>query len=115
MWGECMKVKNEKTVTWPEARHILGARDKESELGYEQKKALEHLNKFSKIKKKDLKQLMENLSKIEKLKEKHIASIISFMPQKKEEINMLFANEHIILSDADKSEILKLIKPLAVD
>lgn len=106
-----MKVKGEKNITWPEARHVLMTKEKEQELGYEQKRALEHLNKFSKMAKKDLKELVDSLSRIEKLNDRHIATIISFMPSKKEEINMLFANEHIILSDSDKSEILKLIKP----
>jgi len=106
-----MKVKGEKTVTWPEARHVLGSKEKDNELGYEQKKALDHLNKFSKMTKKDLKDLIGSLSKIEKLNEKHIATVVSFMPAKREELNMLFANEHIILSDSNKDEILKLIKP----
>ncbi len=109
-----MKVKGEKNVTWPEARHTLMLKEKNQELGYEQKKALEHLNKFSKMSKKDLKDLVDGLSKIEKLKDKHMAIIISFMPQKKEEINMLFANEHIILSESDKSDIVKLTKPFAL-
>ena len=106
-----MKVKAEKPVPWAEARHILENRSKTKELGYEQKKALEHLNKFAKMTKKDLKELLSGLSKIEKLNEKHIAVLASFLPKSKNEINMLFANEHIILSEEEKEAILKLTKP----
>lgn len=108
-----MKIKGESTVSWPKARHILESKAKTKELGYEQKKALDHLNKFSKMTKKELKEIVSELSKIEKLQEKHIVSIVSFMPTKKEDINMLFANEHIILSESDKDSILKVTKDYA--
>ena len=110
-----MKIKDESAISWAEARHILDSKIDSKELGYEQKKALEHLNKFSKITKKNLKELVNGLSKIEKLQDKHIVSLVSFMPTKKEDINMLFANEHIILSESDKDSIVKLTKEFASD
>jgi DNA-directed RNA polymerase subunit F len=109
-----MKVKSEKTVTWPEARHILETKEKIKALGYEQKKGLDHLNRFSKMNKKDLKELTGSLSEIKKLNEKHVVNIISFLPRNKDELNLLFASEHIILSEPDKDSILKLIKEFTV-
>lgn len=104
-----MKVKTEKSVSWSEARHILESKSKDAELGYEQKKALEHLNKFSKLTKKDLKEVTKSLAEIDKLNEKHITAVLSFLPRKVEEVNLLFANEHIILSDSDKKTITDLV------
>jgi len=108
-----VKIKDEKPISWPEARSILAARSKQKELGYEQKKSLDHLNKFAKMTKKDLKTLIDGLSKIEKLNERHIVVLASVLPKTKDELNMIFANEHTILSDSDKDAILKLTKPLS--
>jgi DNA-directed RNA polymerase subunit F len=108
-----MEIKDEKFVSWPEAKKILEKKAKEKELGYEQKNALEHLRKFSKLNDKAINDMMDEFRKIEKLKERNIISIINMMPKDADEIRLLFANEIVTVSDDDKKKILSIVKKFA--
>lgn len=105
-----MDVKSEKFVSWTDAKKILEKKVKEKELGYEQKNALEHLRKFSRLTEKDTSEMVEELKKIEKLRERHIVGIVNMLPQDPDELRMLFANEIVTLSDDDKKKILSIVK-----
>lgn len=105
-----MDVKNERNVTWAEARKFLEKKAKEKELGYEQKNALEHLRKFCKNSEKKTEELMEDLGKIEKLKEKHRIMVANMMPQDPEDMRVLFQHEIIDLSEEDKKKVLSIVK-----
>ncbi|MEM5812427.1 MAG: RNA polymerase Rpb4 family protein [Candidatus Aenigmatarchaeota archaeon] len=108
-----MKVLNEKFVSWVEVKKILEKKEKEKELGYEQKNALDHLRKFSKISEKAANEMHDELVKIEKLKERHIVSIMNHLPQDLEELRVLFANEVVSLSEDDKKKIISIVKQFA--
>lgn len=105
-----METKGEKFVSWAEAKKSLEKKAKEKELGYEQKNALEHLRKFSKISEKAMSEMVGELKKIEKLRERHIVSIVNMLPQDSDELRLLFANEIVTLSDEDKKKILSIVK-----
>ena len=76
-----MKVHGEKFVSWAEARKILEKKEKEKELGYEQKNALDHLKKFSKLSEKKAEEMADELRKAGKLNEKQIMAIVNLLPQ----------------------------------
>ncbi len=105
-----MEIKSERVITSHESRGILRKREKESELNYEQKNALECLNKSCKLPEKEIEALVGGLSKTEKLQEKHIVGIVEMMPQDNEDLRLLFANERIVLSDDEKKQILSAVK-----
>lgn len=105
-----MEVKNDRVVTWPEAKKILLEKEKQKELGYEQKNALEHLRKFCKMSEKNFNEIKEELKKIEKLNERQITNIINLLPQNLDELRVIFANERIVLSEEDKKKILDIVK-----
>jgi len=105
-----MNTKDEKVVSWAEAKKILAEKEKNRELVYEQKNALEHLRKFSKAPEKKYEKMVEELRGIEKLKERHIVSILNFMPDNQNELRVLFANERLVLTEDDKKKILKIVK-----
>jgi len=105
-----MEVENEKATSWIEVKKILMKKEKEKELGYEQKNALEHLRKFSKIPESKAEKIVNELKKIEKLKEKHIVNILNFLPENLDEVRIIFANERVVLTDDDKKKILKIVK-----
>lgn len=107
-----MEIKNEKIITSHEAKGILKKREKESELNYEQKNALDYLSKFCKMPEKDIKALFEELSKVEKLQERHVVALIEMMPKDDDDLRLLFANERIVLEDNDKQQILSAIKKI---
>ena len=109
-----MQVKDEKFISWADAKKILEKRTEDvGELTYEQKNALEHLKRFSKLSAKKITDMIEHLKKIEKLKDRQIMSIINMLPQTDEEIKMLFANEMVELTDDDQKKILSFVKKFA--
>ncbi len=105
-----MDVKDERVVSWLDAKKILVEKEKKKELVYEQKNALEHVRKFCKLSEKKYDKMFEELKKIEKLKDKHIVNIINFLPHSQDELRVLFANERAVLTDDDKKKILKAVK-----
>jgi DNA-directed RNA polymerase subunit F len=108
-----MEIKDERFVSWYDAKKILEKKAKEKELGYEQKNALEHLRKFSRLSQKAAEGLMAELGKIERLKERHKAAIVDMLPRDDDELRMLFANEIVTISDDDKKRIISLVKKFA--
>jgi len=105
-----MKVESEKVVLWAEVKKVLEKKEKEKELSYEQKNALDHLRKFSKVSEKAAGEMAEELGKIDRLKEKHIISIINHMPQEPEDLRVLFANEVVNVSEEDRKKIISIVK-----
>jgi len=108
-----MRVESEKFVAWAEVKKVLEKKEKEKELSYEQKNALEHLRKFSKISEKEANEMAEELGKIERLREKHIISIINHLPQDPDDLRVLFANETVSISDEDRKKIISIVKKFA--
>ncbi len=108
-----MEIKSEKIVTSYEAKKILRKREKESELNYEQKNALDYLNKFRRNAEKDIQGLIDELSKMEKLKDRHIVAIVEMLPHDEDDLRLLFANERIVLEDNEKKQILSAVKKVA--
>ncbi|MFH0957019.1 MAG: DNA-directed RNA polymerase subunit F [Candidatus Aenigmatarchaeota archaeon] len=105
-----MEIKSEKIVTSYDARKTLKEREKASELNYEQKNALDYLNRFCSLPEAKVKTLLEKLSKIEKLQDKHVVAIAEMLPQDDEDLRLLFANERTVLEDAEKKQILEAVK-----
>ncbi|MEM5871799.1 MAG: hypothetical protein QW051_02920 [Candidatus Aenigmatarchaeota archaeon] len=105
-----MNIKNEKIVSWFEAKKILSEKEKNKELVYEQKNALDHLRKFCKLADKKYETILNELKKIDKLKDKHIIMLLNFLPENQNELNTLFASERLVLSDDEKKKILEIIK-----
>jgi DNA-directed RNA polymerase subunit F len=105
-----MELKSERFVTSYEARKLLKKKSKDNELNYEQKNALDYLNKFCKLPEKEIKALVEELSKIEKLQDKHVVGIVEMMPRDEDDLRLLFANERIVLEDDEKKKIISAVK-----
>ena len=108
-----METKGERFVTLAEAKKILEKKAKEKELGYEQKNALEHLRKFSKLSEKEANEMIEELQKIGKLRERHIVAIVNILPMDPDELRLLLSNEVVTLSDEDKKKIISIVKKFA--
>ncbi len=108
-----MEIKSERIVTSYEAKKIIKKREKENELNYEQKNALDYLSKFRKKAEKDVQELLEELGKIEKLHDKHIIAIAETLPQDEDDLRLLFANERVVLEDNDKKQIISAVKKLS--
>jgi DNA-directed RNA polymerase subunit F len=105
-----MKVLETKPITMAQAKNIMVKREKERELGYEQKTALEHLKKFSKLSAKDANKLLEEVSSVFRMSPQTAAKIVNLMPKNADEIRMIFAREKFSLKEDEINKILELVK-----
>jgi len=105
-----MKVIDTKPVGMPEAKEILSKREKIKELTYEQKLALEHLRKFTKMDVDKSKKFLKELSQILRMSDETKTKILNILPQNPDELRMIFAREKFSLKDDEIKKILELIK-----
>ena len=105
-----MEIKEEQFVSWHDAKKVLEKKAKAKELGYEQKNALEHLRKFSKLTQKARDDMMAELDKIERLKDRQKVAVVDMLPKDDDELRMMFSNEVVTISDEDKKKIISLVK-----
>jgi len=105
-----MNILSEKTVPDIESKEILEKREKEGELKYEQKNALELLKKFVRLDKEKTNSLIEELAKIEKLRDRHIVSIVNFLPEDREDLRAVLQKEYSILTDEEINLVLETVK-----
>lgn len=105
-----MKVTEDKLVPAVEAKALLKTREKEQELGYEQKNALESLNKHCKLSTKKAKEMEEELRKISRLRDRHVVAVMDHMPQDMDDLRVLFSGDVISLPEEDKKAVLAVVK-----
>jgi len=99
-----------KPVSISEVKNILKKVEKErEELLYEQRIALEHSQKFSKLPIKKIDELIKELSKLEFLEEIHAYKIADLLPQTEEDIKTIFAKERITFGENEVKKILELV------
>jgi DNA-directed RNA polymerase subunit F len=105
-----MKVIDTKPVGMPEAKNVMSSREKEKELTYEQKLALEHLKKFTKLNPTEAKKFLEELSGVLRMSEETKIQILNLLPKTPDELRMIFTRENFSLKDNEIKKILEIIK-----
>jgi DNA-directed RNA polymerase subunit F len=105
-----MIVTESKPASMVEAKDILTEREKRKELGYEQKLALEHLNKFTKLSTEDAKKMTEELSEVLRMGQETLVQILNFMPKNPDELRMIFSREKFSLKEEEINKILEIVK-----
>jgi len=105
-----MKVNETKPISMIEAKEILSSREKRKELSYEQKLALEHLNKFTRLKPEEAKKLSEELSSVLRMSQETLVQILNFLPKNPDELRMIFSREKFSLKEDEINKILEIIK-----
>lgn len=105
------EVLGQKPIPVALVKSILSKREKEGELHYEQKLALEYAKKFSKVNIEDVPKIVEALMKLEipRFKERHAIKIVDFMPADEETVKTIFAKETITLKKENVQQILGIL------
>jgi DNA-directed RNA polymerase subunit F len=108
------KVISEELITLPEVRdtlnHIKEEREKAGqELRYEQKRAVEHANKFSRIGAKESRDMVNELLTLEKMKLDIAIKIANLCPRTKDELRAIYAKERFTLNEAELKSILDVV------
>jgi len=105
-----MKVIETKPVSMADAKDILSSREKRKELSYEQKLALEHLNKFTKLNPEKAVKLLEELSGVLRMSQETMVQILNFLPKNPDELRMIFSREKFSLKEDEINKILEIVK-----
>jgi len=101
-------------ITLPEVREVLNTikdeREKAGqELRYEQKRAVEHANKFSKVGAKESRDMVNELLTLEKMKPDIAIKIANLCPRSKDELRAIYAKERFTLNEAELKAILDIV------
>jgi DNA-directed RNA polymerase subunit F len=108
-----MEILNETIVTDAEAKDILNKRSKEKDLKFEQKNAYETLEKFISYEADSAKGLAAELFKIGKLRDRHIATIVNFMPEDKDDLRAILHKDFSTLTEDEANLVLDTVKKFA--
>lgn len=115
------EVISEELVTLPEVKDLLvQVRDErklekkpdaeeEVELGYELRKAITHVETFTKLDAKQSRELVEELQKLEKMKPEIAIRISDILPLSNDEIRSIYAKERYTLTEEELKQILDLV------
>lgn len=108
------EILSEELLTVPETKELLeglkeSRHEEDIELGYELRKAINHVNTFSKVTPEKSRELVEKLSALEKMKPTIAIRIADIMPASKDELRTIFAKERFILEQSDLETMLDLV------
>jgi len=103
-------------ISLAEVKNILKKVEKDrKELLYEQKIALEHANKFSKLNVKKTNELIKELSKIESLSKFIVYKIADILPKTEDDIKTIFAKERINLGENEIKKIIDTVNKYNIE
>jgi DNA-directed RNA polymerase subunit F len=103
------KVINQEPVPLAEVKELIAKKKKAGELSYEQNLTLEYCKKFSKLSIKDGATLIEELVQLDKLSKENAIELADLLPKTSDEVKLVFAKEHFVLSDEDVTSILDIL------
>lgn len=99
-----------KYVSLAEVKNLLEKEEKNRELTYEQKLALEHAKHFAKIGVSKAKKMADELLKLDRITEPFAYKIIDILPMHPEEVRAIFAKERFTLEDDEVKKIIKIVE-----
>ena len=105
-----MNVVDAKPISMAEAKEIMTSQEKDKELTYEQKLALEHLNKFTVLDAPVAKKLLEEVSGVLRMSDETKIQILNLLPKTPDELRMIFTRENFSLKENEIKKILEIIK-----
>lgn len=108
-----MKIIEAKPIPMAIARAVMAEKEKEKELGYEQKVAYEHLTKFTKLKEADAEKFLEELNSIVRMSQETAVQVVNLLPKSADEMRLIFSRERFSLKEDEINKILELVKKYA--
>ncbi|WP_254837691.1 RNA polymerase Rpb4 family protein [Natronomonas marina] len=113
------EVLDEEYLTTPEAKELLAeienerALDEDREMRYELARAIEHVNRFAFLNVEESRELVEELLAIEKVDEATAYKIANLLPEDRDELRSVFAQERYSLSGDELDEVLDVVAKYA--
>ncbi len=109
------EIVDEEFLTVSETKELLAdieterALDEDRELRYELARAIEHVNRFAVLEPEEADQLVEELQELEKVDEPTAYKITNLLPQDRDELRAVYAQERYSLSGDELDEILDVV------
>jgi len=85
------------------------AADEERELRYELARAIEHVNRFAHLDPEESRELVEELLELEKVDAVTAIKIADLLPQSRDELRAVYAQERYALDGDELDEILNVV------
>ncbi len=89
------------------------AADEEREIRYELARSIEHVNRFAFLDPEESRELVADLRELEKVDEKTAFKIADLLPQDRDELRAVYAQERYALSGDELDEILDVVAQYA--
>ena len=109
------EIVDEEFLTVSEVKELLDdveterALDEERELRYEVARAIEHANRFAVLEPEESRELVEELLELEKVDEPTAYKLVNLLPQDRNELRAVYAQERYSLSGEELDEILDVL------
>jgi DNA-directed RNA polymerase subunit F len=109
------EILDEEYLTTPEAKELLAeveserALDEDREMRYELARAIEHVNRFSVLESEEARQLVTELREFEKVDESTAYKIADLLPEDRDELRTVFAQERYSLSGEELDDVLDIV------
>ena len=106
---------SEEYLTVAETKAILQdleherAADEEREMRYELARAIDHVNRFAVLDADESRELVEELLDVEKVDEETAFKIADLLPQSRDELRAIYAQERFTLSGDELDAILDVV------
>jgi len=110
---------DEEYLTLAETKELLAdveadrAADEDREMRYELARAIEHVNRFAVLEPEEAQELVDQLLELEKVDEPTAYKIANLLPQDRNELRAVYAQERYSLSGDELDEILNVVAQYA--
>ncbi|SNZ04230.1 DNA-directed RNA polymerase, subunit F [Natronoarchaeum philippinense] len=110
---------DEEYLTLAETKELLAdveadrAADEDREMRYELARAIEHVNRFAVLDPEESQQLVDDLLELEKVDEATAYKIANLLPQDRDELRAVYAQERYSLSGDELDDILNIVAQYA--
>lgn len=103
-------VEEEKMASLAEVKNLLTKDEKDGELNYEKRLALEHAKQFAILNVTQTNKLITQLTKLERVSDSLAYKIAELLPQHPEEVRPIFAKERFTLEEDEIKKIIEIVK-----
>jgi len=103
-------MEDKKMVTLAEVKDILSERQKDGELTAEQKLALDHAQKFSRVDSKKAKKLVKELTELGFVSEVNAVKIADILPSTADDVRLVFSKERASVEKKDIEKVLSVVE-----
>ena len=113
------EIVEEEYLTVSETKELLAdveaerAADEERELRYELARAIEHANRFAVLDPEEAQALVDEVHELEKVDEPTAYKIANLLPQDRDELRAIYAQQRYSLSGDELDEILDVVAQYA--